>query len=281
MTIENPSIVYFKDRFIEESECRISLRDRSFRFGDGIFETMLVVNGRIYDMPPHLERLKKGLSAFRLGLDISGLKEICEQVIRRNTLTQGYVRILVSRGVDEEGVVGYLTRGSVPYCVVQAFARPYPGFKPLNLWLSSYKVSFHTPSKTNNALLYTLAMLEASDNKCDNALLLDTEGNICETASGNIFWIKDSVLYTPDTALPFVPGTMRDKVIQLWDGEIKEGRFTLDDLKSAEEVFMTNIGTILAPVSAIGPSGLVLPAGARTKALRRMLDKEIKRAVYI
>ncbi len=272
------SIVYFKDRFLEESKCHISLRDRSFRFGDGIFETVLVVNGRLYDMPAHLDRLRRGLDAFRLVLDTENLSEICQQVIQHNHLTQGYVRIIVSRGVDEEGVVGYITKGSRPYFVVQAVSKPYPAFKPLKLWLSSYRVSFHAPSKTNNALLYTLAMLEASDNACDNALLLDTEGHICETASGNIFWIKGNILCTPDTALPFVPGTMRCKVMELWQGEVREGHFTLDDLKCADEIFMTNVGTLIAPILTIAPIGIALPAGPCTKALRLALDQAICKA---
>ena len=235
-------IVYFKDRFADENECHISLRDRSFRFGDGIFETMLVVDGRMYDMQVHMERLEQGLTVFRIGLNTGNLRELCTQVIERNQLTQGYVRIIVSRGVDEEGVLGYMTKGGGPYFIIQTVHKPYPAYKPLNLWLSSYKVSFHTPSKTNNALLYTLAMMEASDNKCDNALLLDTHGHTCETATGNIFWIKDGVLYTPATTLPFVPGTMRRKIMQLWHGEIKEGRFTADDLKSVDEIFYDQRG---------------------------------------
>lgn len=271
-------IIYFKDNFIDESECRISIRDRSFRFGDGIFETMLVVNGLVYDMESHIKRLKAGLQAFRIDfLDISGLDRICASLIRRNSLSEGYVRIIVSRGEDSEGAVGYLPKGSRPYFIVQTVDKPYPQFKPVKLWKSSYKAVLHTTAKTNNALLYTLAMQEASDNGCDNALLLDNGGHICETATGNIFWIADDTLYTPATSLPFVPGTIRNKILGLWKGKSEQGSYTIDAINKASEVFMSNTGVIVAPVVLVEPIGKVMPVGERTKFIRKQLDEEIQR----
>lgn len=269
-------IVYFKDRFAEENECHISLNDRAFRFGDGLFETLLVAGGRIFDMESHLERLRTGLEAFRFAaLDVSALPVLCQEIVKRNALENGYVRIIVSRGSDAEPA-GYKIGKSVPYFILQTTAKPYPPLQEIRLWRSSYTAAFKSPAKSHSALTYVLAMQEAAEHGCDNALLLDAHRHICETASGNIFWIKDSTLYTPSTELPMVPGTIRKKILSLWDGKVDQGRFTVEMLVAADEIFMSNTGVIIAPVIVIDPLGIRLKAGPRTRSLRVLLDDEIR-----
>ena len=84
------------------------------------------------------------------------------------------------------------------------------------------------PCKTNSAMLYTLAMLDARAQGCENALILDAQGHVCETASGNIFWVRGEALYTPALSLPFVPGTVRKRVMELWPHPVEECRALLD-----------------------------------------------------
>src|SRR5690606_14643748 len=130
---------------------------------------------------------------------------------------------------------------------------PFPAFSSLSLFVSTYRASMHVPCKTNNALHYTLAMMEARDHGCDNALLLNADGYVCETASGNIFWVKEGILYTPETSLPFVPGTIRKKIIEHAPMQVVEGKFTLDDIAAADEIFMTNSGLLVAAITAVKP----------------------------
>lgn len=270
------SIVYFKDRFMEESECHISLNDRAFRFGDGMFETLLVVAGEIFDMDSHMERLYEGLETFRLELDVSAVPELCQETIRRNGLEYGHVRILISRGSDANPI-GYKIGKSKPYFILHATTKPYPSFQEITLWVSSYGAIRKSPAKTSSALPYILAMQEAAENGCDNALLLDVHGHICETASGNIFWIKNGVLYTPSADLPLVPGTIRKKILVLWEGRVEQGKFGMDVLTAADEIFMSNTGVLIAAVVAINPEGWrLIKAGPLTQALRRLLDEQIR-----
>ncbi|HEU5048569.1 MAG TPA: aminotransferase class IV [Rickettsiales bacterium] len=270
-------IAYFKDGFQDESACHVGLRDRSFRFGDGLFETMLVAEGKIFDLPAHIERLKHGLESLHIALDLNELPAICVETLRRNELQGGYLRVVVSRGEDREGASGYLPDGCTPYLIVLVIPRPYPSFAPLKLWQSSYYACAQVPAKTNNGILYSLALLEARAQACDNALLLDGQGRICETASGSIFWVKDETLYTPAPDLPLVPGTMRHRVMTLWPGRVEEGHFLLDALRDCDEVFMTNSGVVLAPIVAIEPLGVRFDVGKQTKYLRKRLDEEIQR----
>jgi 4-amino-4-deoxychorismate lyase len=271
-------IAYFKNRFLPEEDCHISINDRSFRFGDGVFDTCLVLNAKIYNFASHLKRLQNGLDAYKIKLDTTNLESLCCQLIEKNSVTSGYVRIIVSRGENGQNAMGYLPGDATPYLVIQSNEKPYPAFKSLKLFLSSQTAVFKPPGKTNNSLLYTLAMMESQENNCDNALLLNKNGNICETASGNIFWIKDNILYTPSLELELVAGTMREKVLELWDGEKDEGIFTLKDLQAADEVFMSNIATITAPIIDISPINGKWPVGRNTEILRQKLDNDIMRS---
>ena len=163
---EYMALVYFKDRFLPENECHISINDRSFRFGDGVFDTCLIVGGRIYDFKCHKKRMENGLSAYKIKLDTANLEKLCYALIEKNSVQSGYVRIIVSRGENGLNALGYLAKDTVPYLVIQTSEKPYPAFKPLRLFLSSQIASIKPPSKTNNSLLYTLAMLEAEEHNC-------------------------------------------------------------------------------------------------------------------
>lgn len=269
------AFAYFKDKLLPESECHISIHDRSYRFGDGIFDTCLVVGGNIYDFARHRERLENGLRTYKIKLDTSGIENLCRELIKKNSLQNGYVRIVVSRGENGPSAMGYLPKDTVPYLMIQTSEKAYPAFKEISLFLSSQIATVRPPSKINNSLLYTLAFMEADEQGCNNALLLNKDGYVCETASGNIFWVKDDVLYTPSLDLELVAGTMRAKTIELWEGKKQEGPFKLSELQNADEVFMTNIASIIAPVTAINPIGSKWPVGKHTQTLRQKLDSDI------
>ena len=269
------SIVFFKDKFIDESDALVSINDRSFRFGDGVFETLLVVNSKIFDFERHLERLKNGLKDFFIDLDVSNLENICTELVAKNQLATGYLRVIVSRGRNGPGSIGYLPRNCEAYLVVQSFEKELADFRELNLWLSSYKAFTKPSSKTNSSANYLLSMLEADRNSCDNALILDHEDYICETASANIFWFKDDILYTPESSLAFVPGTVQEKIMDLYETEIIVGKFKLSDIQDADEVFMTNIGCLLAGIITIkAEKGMIYQSNSdftKSLALRKKL----------
>lgn len=246
--------VYFKDRFIEETEAKVSITDRSFRFGDGVFETLLIHKKNIFDFNTHYQRLLGGLKAYYIDIDISNLEKLCLELINLNKIKTGYIRIIISRGENGLGSVGYCPKNCKPYMLIQSFEKELPKFSILNLWLSSYRSHQSLSSKVNSSANYVLSMLEADHNSCENALILDTEANICETGSGNIYWFKDLKLYTPEASLAFIPGTIQKKIFKLFDGEIIQGKFKLEDIKNADEVFMSNVGALIAGIKSITSS---------------------------
>jgi branched-chain amino acid aminotransferase len=267
-------LVFFENRFVDSQEPLIKLDDRSFRFGDGLFETILVVKGKIYDYESHIERLKKGLEFFKIDYEPSKIKNICKELIEKNHLETGYLRLIISRGINPSGAIGYKARGSKPYLIVQSIEKALPEFQTLKLWISSHRAFYHFPSKLNSAFLYTLSMIEADENNRDNALILDSKENICETANANIFWFKGDTLCTPSLELALIPGTIRKKLLEIYEGQIEEAVFKLEDLNSADEVFLTNISYLIAGVSEINPLDLCFSKFEKTQKLRKsLLDK--------
>lgn len=258
--------IYFKNRFVSDEAPLITVHDRSFRFGDGVFETIIVHNSRLFDWPRHERRLKNGLEYFGIALDISKAAKTALELIKRNNIKEGYIRIIVSRG-DKSGGLGYKPTDAEPYIVIQTIDKKLPEFNPSKLMVSSTRAFYKLPSKVNSALHYVMALKEAAENGCDNALLLDAEGNICESATSNIFWAKDNILYTPSDDLPFVLGTMREKILSLWKGEVREGRFKLDELAQADEIFLTNVGMLVSPVDKIKDISLKPSKGGVAKDL--------------
>jgi len=265
--------IYFNGQFMADNEAQVSINDRSYRFGDGVFETALIYNGKIWDWPRHAARLQKGLEFFKLDIDIKNIPQIAAALIEENNIGQGYVRVVISRG-ETEGV-GYKVTPTKPVMLVQVTAKPLPEFQTIKLFVSSTRAFYHYPCKTNNALHYTMALMEAESEGCENAVMLSPDDIICETATGNLFWIKDNMLYTPSTDLPFVLGTVRAAVLELWPGEAQEGKFTLDDLRNADEIFMTNVGGIVTAVSEVAPLGIRGNSQNQTMQIRKNLLAKI------
>ena len=246
-------IVFFKDKFIPEQEVNISINDRAFRFGDGIFETILVNKSQIFNLKNHYARLILGLRALYIDIDLNFdyLKTVSDKLLSENNITNGYLRIIVSRGENGPDSVGYITKNCKPYILIQTFEKELCKFKELNLWLSSSKAHSTFPAKTNNSLQYVLSMLEAHRHSCDNALILNSDNYICETASANIYWFKDEKLYSPSLELPLIPGTIQKIIFDICEEQLITEYFTIDDLVTADEVFMSNTGVIIAGIQRI------------------------------
>lgn len=265
---------FFKDRFVDENATLISINDRSFRFGDGIFETLLIRSGKIFDYPSHLDRLKQGLKAFKINYDTGSIEKISYDLIQKNNLDRAYLRIIISRGINSLDSIGYRISDNEPYLIIQAVNKLPSTNSFINLFLSSYRSCFAFPSKTNSSAHYVLATIEAQENFCDNALILNQESKLCETANGNIFWFKGDTLYTPSLDLPLIPGTIRRKILEIYPKH-KQGHYHIDELADADEVFMSNIGSIISHVKSIQKSNFIYTQFTYSEALKQQLLKEI------
>lgn len=268
------TFVYMNDRFMEHGAAMVPVTDRGFLFGDGVFDTLRVRAGTPYRWGWHMDRFRRGIEAIRIKPP-QDLRSACEELLKKNKVTDGLLRIYVTRG---SGGSGYLpAKGNTPTLMIET--RPLPDTAmPLKLWLSGTEkistralpVAYKLAAQGLNA---TLARLEAEDNGGGEALQLTHEGHISEATSASIFWLKGDTLYTPSLECGCLEGGIRARLIELFD--VKEGRYEPQALKDADAVFLTSASRLAQPVEALMPQGWRWPMSERVAGIAERLKNDV------
>jgi len=236
--------------FIPEAKAPISVANRSFRYGDGLFETIRMQEGQLFFIDDHFERLIAGM--FVLGLDTTRFNplEICRDMLElsaRMNLKSARIRLIVYRN---EGGAYCPSTDSCSYIITsepladEVFIVNEKGWK-MGLYSEIRKpVNSLSGIKSASSLIYVLAARFARENNFDECLLLNEHGRICEATSSNIFLVlPGKKILTPAISEGILPGVMRKNLIS-WmreqGVEVEEGMVMTEDLYRAEEVFMTN-----------------------------------------
>ena len=223
--------------------------NRSFRYGDGLFETLLVQNGRIRLRNYHFARLFAGLEQLRFIIPSSFTRESLGagilQLCSKNThASLARVRLTVYRGdgaLYDPGQLHYLIESSP---LAPADIIPDTTGLTIGLYPDGLK-SCDTLSnlKSNNFLLYALAALYAKEHRFDDCLVLNTHGRLADSTIANLFYLKDGQVYTPSLTEACVAGVMRRHLLSTLPTagfSVHEQPVTAEDLLSADEVFLTN-----------------------------------------
>jgi branched-chain amino acid aminotransferase len=281
---------------VPAEEATVSVEDRGFTYGDAVFETLRVYGGDPFEWAAHRERL--GRSARQLGFGDAvpaDLRARVEETLAANDLADAYCKVSVSRGVQpgkltpdpdvEPTVVVYvspLPRGGVEGESV----RDGPATVQTVRTRRAPDSALPSEAKTHNYLGGILARLElrraATDEfAADEALLRDVDGTVVEGATSNLFFVDGGVLATPDADLPLLPGVTRSVVLDLAEREdfpVETGRYGVDDVRDADEAFLTNSTWEVRPVGSV--DGIDLPVGPMTKLLARLFDEQVERDHY-
>lgn len=255
-------------RFVPEGQAHLSPLDRGFSLADGLFETMVAVGDRVFRLHDHLSRLLEGARLLRLPLPTSDeLAWSVIETLRRNGLPRSVARLTVTRGVD-------LGRGlappaqSTPTIVIrvtphQPLTAPTAG---RSLMVANIRRNETSPLSWVKSLAYTEAiveLLEARRAGADDALLLNTGGNVACATSSNLFLVRSNgTVVTPPVSEGALPGIARRTVLEMAPqlGLMPlEKPIALADLMRAEEVFLTNVVT--GPVAVTCIDGHPIGAG--------------------
>ncbi|MBI3850487.1 MAG: aminodeoxychorismate lyase [Verrucomicrobia bacterium] len=214
-------LVFLNGNFVPEAQAVVSVFDRSFLYGDGLFETIRVCNGKPFRWAQHLERLQRGAEFLKLRPPLSpdALRDFAAQLIERNQMPESLLRLTLSRGV---GPRGYSPKGADRPTVVMSL-HSAPDIDPKNppqwrLITSSVRLPANEPLaqfKTCNKLPQILARAEADVAGADEALLLNTNGEVIEAASSNLFWIENDTVCTPPLVSGILPGVTRAVVLEI------------------------------------------------------------------
>jgi len=270
--------VYLNGHIVPQSEARIPVADRGFRFGDGVFETIAVYNRVPYQWDLHMERLKAGLHALDIPADVTPLQGAAHALISINELNDATLRIAISRGVGSQGYLP--TGGANPTVVMETADRITPPATPESLWVSKWEKpspkALPVEYKLAQGVNSSLARMEAAGHGCLDSILCNARGEICETSSANLFWKKGDMLYTPALECGLLAGTTRAAILRLSPYAIEEGAYVLDTLADADALVVTNTHWQAMPIVEIKPNGWnFAESEALADALRNVLANDI------
>ena len=256
------SIVYLNGEYMPMSEAKISPMDRGFLFGDGIYEVIPSYDGRLVGFGPHLERMQDGLDAIELKLHIDHdvWRNICAQLIEKNGGGNLGLYFHVSRGADTKRNHAY-PDNLEPTVYAFAFEIP-PAPEPDKAKATPYRVSTTLDLRWKRCNIKSTALLgnvmhyqhgHAQGN--NETILYNPDNELTEASACNVYVIKDGVVITPDLDFQKLPGITRLMLLDMLrkDGSIpiEERTVTLDELLSADEVWISSSSKELAPVIAI------------------------------
>ncbi len=284
--------IWLNGRIVPDSKAKVSIWDRGFLYGDGVYETVRVYNGRIFRSEGHWKRLRHSLAGLRIAYQASDaqITRACLDTARANGIKEGLVRITVTRG---EGEVGYdpSTCGK-PTVVVLAL--PVRG-DLTELWRGGVKIALvkvrrNHPGALNPAIKHTnclngiLAKIESLKSKAFEGVFLNLDGYLAEGTISNIFVVKGSLVKTPALDCGILDGVTRGATIEVarkLGYTVNETRIRPFELYGADEAFLTSTTMEVMPIVQVDRKKIGTGFPGRVTAhlqehLKNLIRKELK-----
>ncbi len=255
--------IYVNGEFFSRNEAKVSIFDSGFVLGDGVWEGLRLVQGRLISLEAHLDRLFEGAKSIALDIGMSRdqVRRAIHATLERNGMTDGtHVRLMVTRGIkktvnqDPRFVIGGAT-----VVIVAEFKTPKPETRARGLALltSTFRTSnpdvFDLRLNSHSRLNLIQALIQAINAGADEALMLDSRGFVASCNSTNFFIVRRGELWT-STGLYNFKGITQQKVIDVWRAQgrlARECDFTLAQVYSADEAFVTGTLGGVTPVTRI------------------------------
>ncbi|MBS4178901.1 branched-chain-amino-acid transaminase [Lederbergia citrea] len=274
-------LIFLNGKFVKKQEAVVSVYDHGFLYGDGVFEGIRAYSGNVFRLDEHLTRLYD--SAKSIMLTIPYTKEemtaIVVETLRQNHLQDGYIRLVVSRGVGDLGLSPF----SCEMPTVIAIAEPLRIF-PKELYETGLEIvtvatrrnrsDVLSPMvKSLNYLNNILVKIEANLAGVPEALMLNDQGYVAEGSADNIFIVKNNKLLTPPGHVGALVGITRNAILDLAREkgyEVAEAVFTRHDVYTADEVFLT--GTAAEVIAVKKVDGRVIGEGKPGPVTQDLLD---------
>lgn len=249
-------IVYLNGAWIDARAATISIEDRGFLLGDGVFETARLTDGRYFRLHQHLDRLAESARQLHLvAAPHEELHTIADELVRRNALAEGSLRITLTRGPGGRGLA---TLASGPPTLLVTLNPIMPDWRERaaqgwHLITASVRrpspLAVPSQLKALGRVYALLAQLEAEDAGADGALLLTADGDVAEGPSWNFFWRTGRLIRTADLSGGVLEGVTRGIILTLAaeaNYQIEEGLWPPSVLVAADEAFatMTSVGVI-------------------------------------
>jgi branched-chain amino acid aminotransferase len=274
--------IYIDGEFLDEADAKISVYDHGLLYGDGVFEGIRFYNGRVFRMEAHMDRLWESARSICLEIPISReeMDEALLETIRQNGLRDGYVRLIVTRGVGNLGLnPAHCKQPSV--IIIVATIALYPeemyrgGLTVVTVATRRMGPATLNPAiKSLNYLNNVLARIEANLANADEALLLNDAGNVAECTADNVFIVKRGEIMTPPITAGALRGITRSVVFDIAEElglRISEPDLTRHDLYTADEAFLT--GTAAEVIPMIKVDGRTIGNGKPGETTSRIMAR--------
>jgi len=244
-------IVWLNEALADAATARIDPSDRGFLLGDGLFETIAMRGGKILRLESHLARLQLGCEVLQLPCPAIDFQTAIEATAVANHFSDAAIRLTLTRGGAPRGL---LPPGKTDVTLVIG-ASSLPGLPPPARCVIATvtRRNEHSPLASIKSLNYLdniLARQEAVARGANEAILLNTAGYVAESCVANLFILKDNRVITPPVADGALPGVMRAAVLHAYDSS--QASLTVDDLHTADGIFLTNSLGIRAVISLDG-----------------------------
>src|SRR6202022_2654825 len=258
-TTKKESKIYIDGKFFAEADAKVSVFDHGLLYGDGIFEGIRFYNGRVFRLEEHLDRLCDSARSICLEVPMS-MREMTEallETIRQNDLREGYIRLLVTRGIGNLGLnPAQCKRPSVIIITAQIALYPEAVYRN-GLTVVTCATRRTNPAALNpavkslNYLNNVMARIEANLAGADEALMLNDAGNVAACTADNVFIVKRGQIFTPPITAGALRGIAHSVVFEIAAEtgiKVTEADITRHDVFVADEAFLTGTAAEIIPL---------------------------------
>ena len=251
--------IWINDNLVDQADAHVNVFDHGLLYGDGVFEGIRVYNGTLFQGPAHLDRLYRSAEQIALTIDHSReqLTAAMEQTAMANGVVDGYIRLVVTRGMGTLGLNPRLCPKATVFIIADTIALYSEEMYATGInVITAKRLRTHPemlpPSvKSLNYLNNILGKLEAIKAGGAEAIMSNSDGFVAEATCDNVFIVKNGVVITPPAEAGILLGITRQITLLLarrLGYETREENFTIDDVRTADEVFLTGTGAEIISV---------------------------------
>ncbi|MCY4403764.1 MAG: branched-chain-amino-acid transaminase [Candidatus Poribacteria bacterium] len=252
-------LIYIDGEFLPYADAKISVFDHGLLYGDGVFEGIRCYNGYVFKLDEHLERLYDSAKSLMLQIPIpiETLKQDVLATLRQNQLREGYIRLIVTRGIGDLGLDPDKCPNPSVIIIADKISLYPQHYYDNGLEIVTVSVRRNYPEAINprikslNYLNNILAKIEAKQSGAVEALMLNNDGYVVECSGDNIFLVRNEIIITPPPHIGILEGVTRNSVIALAREagfQVEERVFTRHDIYISDECFLTGTAAEVIPV---------------------------------
>ncbi len=251
--------VWINGQLYSSEDARVSVFDHGLLYGDGVFEGLRSYGGKVFRLHEHVVRLFESAKAIWLEIPLTqqALCDAIDQMVKTNQIEDGYIRVIVTRGVGTLGLDPRKCNDPQVIIIADAIALYPSEYYEKGLEIITVSVNRNHPTalspriKSLNYLNNILAKIEGIQSGCIEALMLNHKGEIAECTGDNIFLVKEGELRTPPLDAGILAGITREAVSEIAEGigmDVRRVALTKHDVYTADEVFLTGTAAEVVPV---------------------------------